>query len=37
MAVQIVAEVLSVLYAQGALLVQLQALLRANEFLHTHQ
>lgn len=32
-AVQVIAEVLAVLYAEAALLVQLQALLRANVFL----
>ena len=32
-AVQVIAEVLAVLYAEAALLVQLQALLRANQFL----
>ena len=32
-AVQVIAEVLAVLYAEAALLVQLQALLRANMFL----
>ena len=32
-AVQVIAEVLAVLYAEAALLVQLQALLRTNMFL----